>query len=146
MRGPSELTELAVELGAPEHATVRGGRLAFWRAGQGGVPLLLVHGWPSTRRATIRKVRFSPLPPSWRESDAVLRDLQGDEMVIGPSRFEDVQVVAGPPDFDDRPPCRALMLHLKAKPHGSALARHRVGSPGCQAGPVNSAARYRPFG
>jgi len=35
---------------------VRGGRLAFWRAGRGGVPLLLVHGWPSTRRIWARTV------------------------------------------------------------------------------------------
>ena len=35
---------------------MRGGRLAFWRAGRGGVPLLLVHGWPSTRRIWARTV------------------------------------------------------------------------------------------
>lgn len=43
-------------LGGPRHATVRGGRLAFWHLGQGGVPLLLVHGWPATRRIWARNV------------------------------------------------------------------------------------------
>jgi pimeloyl-ACP methyl ester carboxylesterase len=42
--------------GAPEHAAVRGGRLAFWRLGRGGIPLLLVHGWPATRRIWARNV------------------------------------------------------------------------------------------
>jgi pimeloyl-ACP methyl ester carboxylesterase len=41
---------------ATEHAVVRGSRLAFWRLGHGGVPLLLVHGWPSTRRVWARNV------------------------------------------------------------------------------------------
>ena len=44
------------ELGPPERATVRGTRLAFWHLGRGGVPLLLVHGWPSTRRIWARNV------------------------------------------------------------------------------------------
>jgi pimeloyl-ACP methyl ester carboxylesterase len=43
-------------LGPPERVTVRGGRLAFWHRGQGGVPLLLVHGWPATRRIWARNV------------------------------------------------------------------------------------------
>src|SRR5262245_56571245 len=48
--------EPALGLGAPEYATVRGGRLAFWHLGHGGVPLLLVHGWPATRRIWARNV------------------------------------------------------------------------------------------
>jgi pimeloyl-ACP methyl ester carboxylesterase len=56
MTDPATVPEQACELGPPEHATVRGGRLAFWRAGRGGVPLLLVHGWPSTRRIWARTV------------------------------------------------------------------------------------------
>jgi pimeloyl-ACP methyl ester carboxylesterase len=43
-------------LGDPERVAVRGGTLAFWRRGHGGVPLLLVHGWPSTRRIWARNV------------------------------------------------------------------------------------------
>jgi pimeloyl-ACP methyl ester carboxylesterase len=43
-------------LGEPERARVRGGTIAFWRTGRGGVPLLLVHGWPSTRRIWVRNV------------------------------------------------------------------------------------------
>lgn len=42
--------------GPAEHAVVRGGRLAFWHLGHGGVPLLLVHGWPATRRVWARNV------------------------------------------------------------------------------------------
>jgi pimeloyl-ACP methyl ester carboxylesterase len=40
-----------------ERAEVRPGvELAYWRAGAGGVPLLLVHGWPETRRIWLRNV------------------------------------------------------------------------------------------
>jgi pimeloyl-ACP methyl ester carboxylesterase len=39
---------------------VRGGRLAFWHLGRGGVPLLLVHGWPATRRIRARNVADLP--------------------------------------------------------------------------------------
>ncbi len=42
--------------GVPERAAVRGGSLAFWHLGHGGVPLLLVHGWPATRRIWARNV------------------------------------------------------------------------------------------
>ena len=35
---------------------MRGGTLAFWHLGHGGVPLLLVHGWPATRRIWARNV------------------------------------------------------------------------------------------
>src|SRR5258708_3583701 len=40
----------------PERVVVRGGTLAFWHRGHGGVPLLLVHGWPSTRRIWARNI------------------------------------------------------------------------------------------
>jgi len=43
-------------LGDPERVVVRGGTLAFWHRGHGGVPLLLVHGWPSTRRIWARNI------------------------------------------------------------------------------------------
>src|SRR5260370_41345462 len=40
----------------PERVVGRGGPLAFWHRGHGGVPLLLVHGWPSTRRIWARNI------------------------------------------------------------------------------------------
>lgn len=43
-------------LGEADRAVVRGGTLAFWHLGHGGVPLLLVHGWPATRRIWARNV------------------------------------------------------------------------------------------
>jgi pimeloyl-ACP methyl ester carboxylesterase len=46
------VTELAVS-----RAEVRPGvELALWRAGEGGYPLLLVHGWPETKRIWARNV------------------------------------------------------------------------------------------
>jgi len=40
-----------------DHAEVREGvRLAYVRAGAGGYPLLLVHGWPETKRIWWRNI------------------------------------------------------------------------------------------
>lgn len=61
------------DLGKPETAPVRGGRLAFWRRGHGGVPLLLVHGWPSTRRIWVRNVAAL----AGRGFDVIVPDLRG---------------------------------------------------------------------
>lgn len=55
-RVPAEPAEPAYRRAAPRYATVRGGRLAFWHLGRGGAPLLLVHGWPATRRIWARNV------------------------------------------------------------------------------------------
>jgi len=42
---------------AIQRAEVRPGvELAYWREGVGGTPLLLVHGWPETKRIWIRNV------------------------------------------------------------------------------------------
>jgi pimeloyl-ACP methyl ester carboxylesterase len=60
-------------LGEPEHARVRGGTLAFWRRGLGGVPLLLVHGWPATRRLWARNVADLAA----RGFDVIAPDLRG---------------------------------------------------------------------
>ncbi len=64
---------LDAELGEPERAEVRGGTLAFWRRGHGGVPLLLVHGWPSTRRIWVRNIADLAA----RGFDVVTPDLRG---------------------------------------------------------------------
>lgn len=54
-------------------AAVRGVELAFWREGVGGVPLLLVHGWPETRRIWSRNV--GPLAEAGFE--VIAPDLRG---------------------------------------------------------------------
>lgn len=65
--------DLDAELGEPERAEVRGGMLAFWRRGHGGLPLLLVHGWPSTRRIWVRNVADL----ATRGFDVIVPDLRG---------------------------------------------------------------------
>jgi len=56
------------------HATVRGSqRLAYWRAGAGGRPLLLVHGWPETKRIWARNVE----PLAAAGFDVIVPDLRG---------------------------------------------------------------------
>ncbi len=70
------------------HTTdVRGFRQVFVREGVGGVPLLLVHGWPETRRIW------------WRNIDAltsagfevIVPDLRGfGDSEVGPDGFHDV--------------------------------------------------------
>jgi pimeloyl-ACP methyl ester carboxylesterase len=54
--GVGELGLGELWLGEPERRLVRGGTLAFWHLGHGGVPLLMVHGWPATRRIWARNV------------------------------------------------------------------------------------------
>jgi pimeloyl-ACP methyl ester carboxylesterase len=56
-----------------EHAEVRDGvRIAYVRAGSGGYPLLLVHGWPETKRiwwrniAALADVGFEVITPDLR--------------------------------------------------------------------------------
>src|SRR3954449_10194163 len=57
-----------------ERADVRPGvELAFWRAGAGGFPLLLVHGWPETRRIWARNVE----PLASKGFDVIAPDLRG---------------------------------------------------------------------
>jgi pimeloyl-ACP methyl ester carboxylesterase len=59
---------------AVERATVRDGlELAFVREGAGGVPLLLVHGWPETKRIWWRNVE--PLAAAGFE--VIVPDLRG---------------------------------------------------------------------
>src|SRR5260370_25551754 len=56
-----------------ERVVVRGGTLAFWPRGHGGVPLLLVHGWPSTRRIWARNI----VDLAARRFEAIAPDLRG---------------------------------------------------------------------
>ena len=69
----SPAPDLDADLGEPQRADVRGGRLAYWRRGNGGVPLLLVHGWPSTRRIWVRNVADLAA----RGFDVIAPDLRG---------------------------------------------------------------------
>ena len=70
-----------------EVAEVRGFRQAFTRLGHGGVPVLLVHGWPETRRIWWRNV--APLAAAGFE--VIVHDLRGfGDSDIGPDGFHDV--------------------------------------------------------
>ena len=67
--------------------TVRGFRQVFEHAGAGGVPLLLVHGWPETRRIWARNV--DALAAAGFE--VVAPDLRGfGDSDVGPDGFHDV--------------------------------------------------------
>lgn len=65
----------------------RGFRQAFVREGIGGVPLLLVHGWPETKRVWWRVIE--PLAAAGFE--VIVPDLRGfGESDVGPDGFHDV--------------------------------------------------------
>jgi len=86
---------------ATHRAEVRGVELAYWHEGRGGVPLLLLHGWPETRRIWAKVV--APLADAGFE--VVAPDLRG----FGDSGL-------APDGFYDRPSyaqdCHALLVHL----------------------------------
>jgi pimeloyl-ACP methyl ester carboxylesterase len=69
-------------------AEVRPGvELAYWRAGAGGCPLLLVHGWPETKRIWARNVE----PLAAAGFDVVAPDLRGfGESGLAPDGFYDL--------------------------------------------------------
>ncbi|MFN8133156.1 MAG: alpha/beta hydrolase [Solirubrobacteraceae bacterium] len=71
-----------------EHAEVRDGvRLAYVRAGAGGAPLLLVHGWPETKRIWWRNI--GPLAEAGFE--VIVPDLRGSgESGLAPDGFYDL--------------------------------------------------------
>lgn len=71
-----------------EHAEVRDGvRLAYVRAGAGGAPLLLVHGWPETKRIWWRNI--GPLAEAGFE--VIVPDLRGyGESGLAPDGFYDL--------------------------------------------------------
>lgn len=67
--------------------TVRGFRQVFTHEGQGGVPLLLVHGWPETRRIWGRNV----VPLAAAGFEVIAPDLRGfGDSEVGPDGFHDV--------------------------------------------------------
>ena len=70
-----------------ERATARGFSQAFVRAGEGGSPLLLVHGWPETRRIWWRNI--ASLADAGFE--VIVPDLRGfGDSQVGPDGFQDV--------------------------------------------------------
>jgi pimeloyl-ACP methyl ester carboxylesterase len=70
-----------------EVATVRGFGQAFVRMGVGGVPILLVHGWPSTSRIWGRNIESL----SARGFEVIAPDLRGfGASDVGPDGFHDV--------------------------------------------------------
>ncbi|GAC1321931.1 MAG: alpha/beta hydrolase [Acidimicrobiales bacterium] len=72
---------------ALETCTVRGFPQVYARAGAGGVPLLLVHGWPETMRIYWRVI--GPLAAAG--FDVVVPDLRGfGASAVGPDGFHDV--------------------------------------------------------
>ncbi|HEV2981868.1 MAG TPA: alpha/beta hydrolase [Solirubrobacteraceae bacterium] len=71
-----------------EHADVREGvRLAYVRAGAGGYPLVLVHGWPETKRIWWRNI--APLAEAG--FDVIAPDLRGfGDSGLAPDGFYDL--------------------------------------------------------
>src|SRR5881392_1000830 len=89
-------TALAGDAHPVERAEVRNGvELAFARAGAGGYPLLLVHGWPETKRIWWRNIE--PLAAAGFE--VIVPDLRGfGDSGLAPDGFYD-------------PPAHARDLH-----------------------------------
>ena len=72
---------------AVHRADPRGFSQAFLRQGEGGVPLLLVHGWPETKRIWWRNV--APLAAAG--FDVIVPDLRGfGDSDVGPDGFHDI--------------------------------------------------------
>lgn len=71
-----------------EHAEVRPGvDIAYMRAGEGGYPLLLVHGWPETKRIWWRNI--APLAQAGFE--VIVPDLRGfGDSGLAPDGFYDL--------------------------------------------------------
>jgi pimeloyl-ACP methyl ester carboxylesterase len=69
-----------------QRTAIRGGELAFVREGTGGVPLLLVHGWPETKRIWWRVI--GPLAAAG--FDVIAPDLRGfGESAVGADGLHD---------------------------------------------------------
>jgi len=72
---------------AVQRASVRGLTMAFIREGVGGVPLLLIHGWPETKRIWYRNI--APLARAGFE--VVVPDLRGfGDSDLAPDGFYDL--------------------------------------------------------
>jgi pimeloyl-ACP methyl ester carboxylesterase len=98
--------ELRVDAFPVADTTVRGFRQVFTHVRPGGVPLLLVHGWPETRRIWWRTV--APLADAGFE--VIAPDLRG---------FGDSDVAPGPADV----PAHSRDLHALVHDH---LGHERV--------------------
>src|SRR4051812_23427049 len=87
MLGASLESGCVPSLPPTERAEVRPGvDLAYWRAGAGGFPLLLVHGWPETKRIWLRNVE--PLAAAGFE--VIAPDLRGfGDSGLAPDGFYD---------------------------------------------------------
>lgn len=69
------------------HAAPRGFRQAFVREGVGGVPLVLVHGWPETKRIWWKVIE----PLAAVGFEVIVPDLRGfGDSDLGPDGFHDV--------------------------------------------------------
>jgi pimeloyl-ACP methyl ester carboxylesterase len=80
-------SELDAARFATRRAVVRGTELAYVREGEGGVPLLLVHGWPDSKRIWWRVIE--PLGRSG--FDVIAPDLRGfGESGLGADGWHDV--------------------------------------------------------
>ena len=85
------MSELDPDAFAVRRATVRGVDLAYLREGEGGVPLVLLHGWPETMRIWWRNV--APLAAAGFE--VIVPDLRGfGESGPAPDDFYDVAAQA----------------------------------------------------
>ena len=81
------MSELDPDAFPLRRASVRGVDLAYVRAGEGGVPLLLLHGWPETMRIWWRNI--GPLADAG--FDVIVPDLRGfGESGPAPDDFYDV--------------------------------------------------------
>jgi pimeloyl-ACP methyl ester carboxylesterase len=71
-----------------EHAEVRPGvRIAYIRAGEGGYPLLLLHGWPETKRIWWRNIE----PLARAGFEVIVPDLRGfGDSGLAPDGFYDL--------------------------------------------------------
>lgn len=82
-----EAESVAADRFPVERATARGFSQAFVRAGEGGLPLLRVHGWPETRRIGWRDI--ASLADAGFE--VIVPDLRGfGDSQAGPDGFQDV--------------------------------------------------------
>ncbi len=77
---------------AVNRAEVREGvELAYWRLGEGGAPLLLLHGWPETKRIWARNVE----PLAKAGFDVIVPDLRGfGDSGLAPDGFYDLAAFA----------------------------------------------------
>lgn len=76
---------------AVHHASPRGFRQAFVREGVGGVPLVLVHGWPETKRIFWRVI--APLAAAGFE--VIVPDLRGfGDSDVAPDGWRDVPAMS----------------------------------------------------